>query len=118
MPFKLYFWVVFILSSSNLMLDKFKGFKVCRNILEILPLKILDIKIYFKFHILKIIYLNSEFDELFLPLFIKVKASWDKIGSTIGRKLVFNVLTSLQFKSNFFVVYSHYFRCNKLAILT
>lgn len=51
------------------------GLKVCGNILEILPLKILDIKIYFKFHILKIINLNSEFDELFLPLFIKVKAS-------------------------------------------
>lgn len=53
-------------------------------ILQIIPLKILDIKIYFKFYILKIIYLNSEFDELFLPPFIKVKASWDKIVVQLG----------------------------------
>lgn len=101
---------VFILSLSNLMVDNLKDLKYLETLEKILlknlTRKYVSNSTFWKYF--KIIYLFSPSSP---SLLFKVQASWNNIGNTIGRKQLFlNVLTSLQFRSNFLVGWnSRYF---------
>ena len=61
------------------------------DILEVIPLKIFYVKVYFKFYILEIIYFKFLYltSPSSLCLLIKMPARWNKVVNTIGRTLFF-----------------------------